>query len=110
MRRREFFGVLGGAAVGWPIAAKAQQQERVRRIAVLSGLLADDPDAQAQLAVFWQELRQLGWVVGRNLQIEYRWGAGDTDRIRKGAAELAAIAPDVIFATSGTVMPALQQA
>ena len=109
MRRREFLGVLGGAAVVWPITAKAQQQGRMRRIGVLTVSEADDAPAQARFAVLWQELRKLGWVVGRNLQIEYRWAAGDTERIRKGAAELAALSPDLIFATSGTVMPALQQ-
>jgi putative tryptophan/tyrosine transport system substrate-binding protein len=110
MRRRDFIKIVVGSAAPWPLVAHAQQSDGMRRIGVLSGLLADDPDAQVQFAVLWQELRQLGWVVGRNLQIEYRWGAGDTERIRKGAAELAAVAPDVIFATSGTVMPALQQA
>ena len=110
MRRREFLGTLGGMAVALPLAAHGQQQERVRRIGVLSALPADDSETQSQFAVLWQELRLLGWAVGGNLRIEYRWGAGDVERIRKGAAELAALAPDVIFATSGTVMPALQQA
>src|SRR5947209_13458266 len=110
MRRREFLGTLGGMAVALPLAAHAQQPELVRRIGVLSAAAADEPDAQAELAVLWPELRLLGWAVGGNLRIEYRWSAGDAERIRKNAAELAALAPDVIFATSGTVMPALQQA
>jgi putative ABC transport system substrate-binding protein len=81
MKRRDFIKVIAGFAAASPFATRAQS-ERVRRIGVLSALAADDPEAQAQFAVLWQELRQLGWAIGRNLQIDYRWGAGDTERIR----------------------------
>ena len=108
MRRREFIGLLGGATA-WPLAARAQQPERVRRIGVLMGLAADDPDAQASIAAFLQGLQQLGWTDGRNVRIDIRWGAGDADNIRKYAAELVALAPDVILASgSPTVAPLLQ--
>ena len=79
MRRREFITLLGGTAAAWPLAARAQQGERMRRIGVLMGLAADDPEAQARLAAFLQGLQQLGWTVGRNVRIEYRWGAVDAD-------------------------------
>ena len=103
MQRREFIVLLGGAAATWPIVARAQQPERVRRIGVLSGLAANDPDTQARMAAFLQGLQQLGWTDGRNVQIEYRWGAGNADNIRKYATELAALAPDVILATGTAV-------
>ena len=108
MRRREFLGVLGGAAATWPLVARAQQGERMRRIGVLSGAAMDTPDLQVRLAAFQQVLQQLGWTDGRNLQIDYRWGAGNADDIRKYAAELAALAPDVILATGPTVEQVLQ--
>jgi putative ABC transport system substrate-binding protein len=94
LRRRQFLTLLGGAAVAWPLAARAQQGERVRRIAVLSSLAADDPETQARHAAFLQGLQEWGWTSGRNVQIDYRWAAGDADRIRKYAAELVALAPD----------------
>ena len=84
LRRREFIAGLGGAAA-WPLAARAQQPDRVRRIGVLMNLASDDAEGQARLAAFQQELQQLGWTVGRNVQIDYRWGAGNADRIRKFA-------------------------
>ncbi|HYJ84402.1 MAG TPA: hypothetical protein VEW26_16355, partial [Allosphingosinicella sp.] len=97
MRRREFLGVLGGAAA-WPLAARAQQGERVRRIGALAGgVAADDSDAQANVAAFLQGLQQLGWTEGRNLRIDYRWGDGNPANIRRHAAELAALAPDVLL-------------
>jgi putative tryptophan/tyrosine transport system substrate-binding protein len=108
VRRRAFITILGGAAA-WPLAARGQQGERVRRICVLAALPADDPEAQARNAAFLQGLGELGWTVGRNVRIDYRWGAGETDRIRY-AAELVALAPDVILATSGATVGALQQA
>jgi ABC-type uncharacterized transport system substrate-binding protein len=109
MRRRDFFGVLGGAAGAWPLAARAQPAERMRRIGVLNSLPADDPEAQARHAAFLQGLQEFGWAVGRNVRIDSRWGAGDSDRIGKMAAELAAQAPDVILATGGiTVAPLLK--
>ena len=108
MRRREFIKVIGGAAVAWPIAARAQQPERVRRIGVLMYLAADDAEGQARLAAFIQALKQLGWSDGGNLRIDTRWATADD--IRRHAAELAALAPDVLVAGNGTptVAPLLQ--
>ena len=96
MRRREFLGILGGAAA-WPVALKAQQTEPVRRVGVLLQLDPDDPEAQARTAVFAQTLQELGWAVGRNLVIDSRLVGGDTDRLRRNIAELVALAPDVIL-------------
>lgn len=107
MRRRDFIKVLAGSAVTWPIAARAQHGERMRLIGVLTGLAAN-PDSQARHAAFQQGLQQLGWTDGRNMQIEYRWGAGNADNIRKYAAELAALAPDVILVTGGALEQVLQ--
>jgi hypothetical protein len=87
MRRREFISLLGVAAA-WPLAARAQQPERTRRVGVLMTLAADDPQSMARIAAFLQGLQQLGWTDGRDVRIEYRWGAADADRIRKGAFEL----------------------
>jgi putative tryptophan/tyrosine transport system substrate-binding protein len=109
MRRRSFVTLLGGAAA-WPLAARAQQPGAMRRIGVLMSVAADDPDAQAQLAAFAQGLQELGWTVGRNVRIDYRWGANDLDRFRRYAAELVALAPDIIVGTAGSVVGALQQA
>ena len=105
MRRREFLGVLGSAAATWPHAARAQQPERVRRIGSLTGI-ADGSMTQARLATFLETLQQLGWTEGQNVQVDRRWGGGDADRIRKYAAELATLNPDVILATGA---PATQQ-
>ena len=110
MRRREFLGVLGSAAAAWPLAARAQQGERMRRIGLLSAARADDPDMQANMAVFLQKLAELGWTDGRNVQISYRWGAGDVDRGRKYAAELVALAPDVILAVGASILAPLIEA
>jgi putative ABC transport system substrate-binding protein len=109
MRRREFITLLGGAVAAWPLAARAQG-ERMRRIGVLMSLAADDTEGQARLAAFLQGLQQLGWIDGRNVQIDTRWGAGDADRTRRYAAELVALAPDVILATGSPTVVALQQA
>src|SRR5262249_4136907 len=99
MNRRDFITLLGGAAAAWPLAARAQQRERMRRIALLvSGLPADEPGPQARRTAFVQGLQELGWTDGRNVRIEYRFGLGDPDRLRKYAAELVALAPDVIVA------------
>ncbi len=108
--RREFITLVGGAATAWPLAARAQQPDRVRRIGVLSGgSAADDPDGQAQIAAFLQGLQQLGWSDGRNVRIDTRWAAGDANLIRNYAAELIALAPDVILAAgSATLGPLLQ--
>ena len=102
--------LLGGAAAAWPLVVKAQQAERTRRIGVLMNLAADDPEALARLAAFHQGLQEAGWAVGRNLRIEYRWGAGDADRFRRYSAELVALVPDAVLATSGTTVPWLLQA
>jgi putative tryptophan/tyrosine transport system substrate-binding protein len=104
MRRREFIMLVGGAAA-WPVAARTQQREPIRRIGGLAGI-GDDEPARARHAVFVQSLAQLGWIDGRNARIDYRWGGGDIDKIRKHAMELVADAPEVIFAT-GT--PAVEQ-
>jgi putative ABC transport system substrate-binding protein len=109
MRRREFITLLGGAALGWPLAARAQQPERMRRIGILMAQAADDPDGQARVAAFLQALRELGWIEGRNIRFDYRWGGGDVDR-RKDAAELVALAPDVILAGGGQVVGPLREA
>jgi putative ABC transport system substrate-binding protein len=109
MRRRDFITLLGGAVPAWPLAARAQQPDRVRRIGVLTALAADDAEGQARHAAFLQGLQQSGWTDGRNVRIEYRWTLGDSDRTRKYAAELVALAPDVILAPgSSTVGPLLQ--
>jgi len=101
VKRRAFITLLGGAAAAWPLAARAEQGERMRRIGMLTSLAADDPQMSARDAAFWQALQELGWTVGRNLRVEQRWGAGDPERMRKRAAELAALAPDVILVTGG---------
>jgi putative ABC transport system substrate-binding protein len=110
MKRREFITLLGGAAVAWPLAARAQQGDRVPRVGVLMYPAADDPDAPVRVAAFARGLKELGWIEGRNIRIEYRWGGGDPDRIRKYAAELVALAPDVIMVSSGSALAALQNA
>jgi putative tryptophan/tyrosine transport system substrate-binding protein len=109
MKRREFITFVGGAAV-WPLAAHAQQPERVRRIGVLIASAADDPDNQARLAAFLQGLAQLGWTDGRNMRIDTRWATTNADDLRRHATELAALTPDVLVAASGsaTVSPLLQ--
>jgi putative tryptophan/tyrosine transport system substrate-binding protein len=110
MRRREFITLLGGATAVWPLAARAQSPDRVRRIGVLMHLLENDPEAQARIRALLGGLQQLGWTEGRNLRIDYRYGAADVDRARRYAAELIALAPDVIQ-TSGTgPMAALHEA
>ena len=109
MTRREFITLLGGAAAAWPLAARAQQGERMRRIGVLMNFAADDPEGQSRNAAFLQGLSELGWTVGRNLRIDYRWGAGDPDRYRQYAAELVALAPDVVLAVTTAVAAALQR-
>jgi putative tryptophan/tyrosine transport system substrate-binding protein len=110
LRRRRFISLLGGAAVAWPLAARAQQPDLVRRIGVLMNTAADDPVGQTRIAAFLQGLQQLGWSVGRNVQIDTRWSVGDPDRIRRYAAELAALAPDVILATGSATVGPLQRA
>jgi putative tryptophan/tyrosine transport system substrate-binding protein len=110
VRRREFITLLGVAAVALPLAARAQQPERVRRIGVLINLSADDPEGQARVAAFLQGLQEAGWAVGRNSQIDIRWGMGDAERIRRNVTELVALVPDVIVANTFPLVVALQQA
>jgi len=107
--RRELLAALGGAAAAWPLAARAQQGERMRRIGVLMNLAADDPEASARVTALAQGLQQLGWTVGRNVRMDYRWGAVDADRGRRYAAELVALAPDVILVGGGRALAPLQQ-
>src|SRR5262245_16885915 len=107
--RRQFITLIGGAAA-WPLAARAQQGERARRIGVLMNLAADDAEGQARIAAFLQGLQQLGWVDGRNVRIDYRWAAGDASRFHRYAEELLALAPDVILASATPSVQALQQA
>jgi putative ABC transport system substrate-binding protein len=102
--------LIGSAAVAWPLAARAQQREQMRRIGVLMNLGSDDAEGQARNAAFLQGLQELGWTVGRNVRIEYRWGAGDAELFRRYASELVALAPDVILAGGGAVVPSLLQA
>ena len=110
IRRREFITLLGGAAAAWPVAARGQPTERMRRIGVLMNIAADDPEAQARMTAFVQQLAQLGWMAGRNVKIDSRWSAGDDDRLGKYAAELIAFAPDVILANSSQSVAALIKA
>jgi putative ABC transport system substrate-binding protein len=110
MNRRDFITLLGGAAAAWPLAARAQQGERVRRIGLLFGLAETDEVSQSYVAAFRQRLQELGWREGRNVRIDYRWGAANPARIRSHAAELVKLRPDVILSHSGLVLPALQQA
>jgi putative ABC transport system substrate-binding protein len=109
IKRREFITLLGGAAA-WPLVALAQQPERMRRIGVLMSLAADDKEGQARLAAFLQRLQELGWIDGRNVRVDTRWVAGDSDRARKYTAELVALTPDVILASGGSVVGPLLQA
>jgi putative ABC transport system substrate-binding protein len=109
MKRREFITLVGGAAAAWPLAARAQQGERVRRIGVLLPAAENDPEFQARMRAFQQGLLESGWSIGRNVQLDVRWAGPNAAKIRQQAEELVAIAPDVIFATGGTPVAALQQ-
>jgi putative ABC transport system substrate-binding protein len=108
VKRRAFITLLGGAAT-WPVAARAQQAERVRRIGVLMSSASDDPEGQARVLAFAQGLQGSGWAIGRNVRIESRWGAGDGERYRRYAAELVALTPDVILVNGPSALGALQQ-
>jgi putative ABC transport system substrate-binding protein len=109
MRRREFISLVGGAAASWPLVARAQQRERMRRVGVLTPFAADDAEGQARLTAFAQALQQAGWTLGQNLRLDYRWGDGKPDSMRKHAANLVELAPDVILAnSSAAVSPLLQ--
>jgi putative ABC transport system substrate-binding protein len=108
MKRRKFITLLGGAAA-WPLAVRAQQRERMRRVGVLTPLAADDAEGQARLTAFAQALQQAGWTLGQNLRLDYRWGDGKPDTLRKNAANLAEQAPDVILANSSAAVSSLLQ-
>jgi putative tryptophan/tyrosine transport system substrate-binding protein len=110
VKRRQFITLLGGAAAAWPLAARAQQTERVRRVGVLMSVAAEGPDGQPRLAAFLKGLQALGWTDGRNVRIDLRWGAGDAERTRNFVAELVALGPDVILASGDHPVVALQQA
>jgi len=108
--RRDIITLLGGAAAAWPMAARAQPGERMRRIGVLMNLSADEPEGKARVAAFVQRLQQLGWTDGRNLQIEYRWAGGDAGLVHKLAAEMVTMAPDALLSTGGLTLGPLLQA
>ena len=110
MKRRDFITLIGGAAAAWPLAGRAQQPDRMRRIGVLMSAVESDPRELEYITAFAQGLAELGWIVGRNVRIEYRWGAGDLDRFRRYAAELVALSPDVVLASAGSIVGAFQQA
>src|SRR5262249_27783210 len=110
MKRRDFITLLGGAAaVGWPVLARAQQGERIRRVGVLMNTTPDEPDSQARVTALAQGLQEAGWAVGRNLRIDTRWSSGNRARLRKEAADLVALGPDVIVAGVGPTTLVLQQ-
>jgi putative tryptophan/tyrosine transport system substrate-binding protein len=110
LRRRQFLRLLGGTAAAWPVAAYAQQRKPMRRVGVLMPFAANDPQVQTRNAAFLQGLQQLGWTVGNNIQIDYRWSGGNEDDTRKYAAELVALAPDVIFTSGSAAVGPLQRA
>jgi len=109
MRRREFIAGLGSAAA-WPVVARAQQTRRVRRVGVLLNLADDDPATLTRVTAFVQALQALGWIDGRNVRIDYRWSAGEPERIRGSVVEMVALAPDVILASGSPIVRALQEA
>jgi len=110
VKRREFITLLGGAALAWPLAVRAQQSNSMRRIGVLMSTAADDPEGQARIAAFHQGLQQLGWTIGQNVRVDSRWPAGDFERFRRYAAELVALSPDVILATGSAAAEPLLRA
>jgi len=110
VKRRQFITLLGGAAATWPLAARGQQPERMRRVGVLMHLAADDPEGQSRVAAFLQGLQEAGWAVGRNVNIDVRWAAGEADRFRRYAMEIVALTPDVILTSAPPSIRAMQQA
>ena len=109
MRRRDFIALAGGAAV-WPLGARAQQPAPMRRVSLLLGIAENDPEARSRVKAFQQGLRDLGWLEGRNIRIDYRFSGGDPNRVKEHVAELVRLAPDVIVGNSTPVIAALQQA
>jgi putative tryptophan/tyrosine transport system substrate-binding protein len=109
MRRRDFIALLGGTAAAWPVAARAQNKDRIRRVGALLNGAVDDPLYQVRIDAFVQSLQQLGWIDGRNMRIEIRWVPADAELFRRYAAELIALAPDVLLAHSSPAVAALQQ-
>jgi putative tryptophan/tyrosine transport system substrate-binding protein len=109
VRRREFITILGSAAIAWPLAVRAQQPDQRKTIGVLLALAENDPEGQRYVSSLLNELQQLGWASGRNVQIEYRWTGADPDRIRTNVAELVRLKPDVILASSPLVVAPLEQ-
>jgi putative tryptophan/tyrosine transport system substrate-binding protein len=109
MRRREFITLLGSAAGAWPLAARGQQADRLRRVGIISAIAESDPEGRARVAAFVRGLQRAGWTEGRNVRIDYRWGAIDPDRARADAAELAGLAPDAIFAVSAPAVAAMRE-
>jgi ABC-type uncharacterized transport system substrate-binding protein len=110
VKRRDFITLIAGTTAAWPLVARAQPAEQVRRVGILMGTASDDPDAQANIAALHQGLQEAGWVIGRNLRVDVRWSAGESARLRELAAELVALAPDAIVAGVGPTTPALLQA
>jgi putative tryptophan/tyrosine transport system substrate-binding protein len=109
MKRREFITVIGGAAASWPLAARAQQPERIKRIGVLIGAIETDPESQARIVAFKEGLQAVGWTDGRNVHIDYRFSSADLNLTRNYAAELVGLTPDVILANSPLVLRALRE-
>src|SRR5215475_13327674 len=109
-RRRAFITLLGGAAASWPLAARAQQSQRIRRVGVLMAVAESDADVRSGVAIFQQSLQELGWKDGRNIRIDYRWGNADADRIQALAKELVGLQPDVLVAHSTPSAKGLLQA
>jgi putative ABC transport system substrate-binding protein len=110
VKRREFITLLGGAAVAWPVVAPAQQLDRMRRVGVLMHSVSDEPEAQARLIAFMHALQEMGWTIGGNVRIDTRWSGGDVVRLRRDAAELMSLGPDVVLAGVGATTPALHEA
>jgi putative ABC transport system substrate-binding protein len=110
MRRREFITLAGSTAAAWPLAARAQQSDHMRRLGVLMSVTEADAEGQARVAALKLGLLEHGWIEGRNLEIDYRWGGGDNSRLRAYAAELTALNPDVIFAAPSAALAAAQRA
>jgi ABC-type uncharacterized transport system substrate-binding protein len=109
MRRREFITLLGGTAMAWPPAARAQQADRMRRIGVLMAFAETNLEAQAWIAAFLEELRKLGWIEGRNIRIDFRWAAADEEAMQRFAKELVALQPELVLSSSTPTTAALLQ-